>query len=79
MGTLKYEYIAIEGPPKAGKKDLSFALSTQSYGRILKDVEENPFLDKFYSNPNDLRIPLLTQLVFLMERVTMPIKMLRMV
>jgi deoxyadenosine/deoxycytidine kinase len=68
MGTLKYEYIAIEGPPKAGKKDLSFALSTQSYGRILKDVEENPFLDKFYSNPNDLRIPLLTQLVFLMER-----------
>ncbi len=68
MGTLNYEYIAIEGPPKSGKNDLSFALSTQSYGRILKDVEENPFLDKFYSNPEDLRIPLLTQLVFLMER-----------
>ncbi len=68
MVTIDYEYIAIEGPPKSGKKELATALSTLFYGRIIDDVDENPFLDKFYSNPEDSRIPLLTQLVFLMER-----------
>jgi len=68
MVTLNYEYVAIEGPPKSGKKELAFSLSTSSYGRIIGDVEDNPFLEKFYSNPDDSRLPLLTQLVFLMER-----------
>ncbi len=68
MYNLPYEYIAIEGPPKAGKKIFGQKIATRINARFVPDVEENPYLQSFLSNPKDERFALLAQLVFLVER-----------
>ncbi len=68
MYNLPYEYIAIEGPPKSGKKIFGVKIATRINGRFVPDVEENPYLEKFLKNPKDERLAFLTQLVFLVER-----------
>ncbi len=60
-------YIAIEGPIGAGKTSLARRLAADLDGRlILEQPDENPFLPKFYANPE--RHALSTQLAFLLSR-----------
>jgi deoxyadenosine/deoxycytidine kinase len=67
-GTLREgRYIAVEGPIGVGKSALAAALA-ESYGaRLVKEpVEDNPFLPKFYEDPE--RYAFTAQVSFLMER-----------
>lgn len=60
-------FIAIEGPIGVGKTTLTKKLAASfNYSTLLEDAEENPFLEKFYSNRE--RAALSTQLFFLFQR-----------
>lgn len=59
--------IAIEGPIGVGKTELAKMLSKTLNARlVLEPVEENPFLEKFYKQPQ--RYAFQTQIHFLFER-----------
>ena len=60
-------YIAVEGPIGVGKTALARRLATEFGSRLLlEQVEENPFLKRFYEDPE--RHAFQTQLFFLLER-----------
>lgn len=61
-------YIAIEGPIGVGKTTLTKKLAESfGYETLLERAEENPFLEKFYSDQQ--QNALATQLFFLFQRV----------
>ncbi len=60
-------FIAIDGVIGAGKTSLAKVLSNKIHaGLILEKFEDNPFLEKFYSDPKKYAFH--TQLYFLMSR-----------
>lgn len=60
-------YIAIEGPIGVGKTALARRLAERLRARlVLEDVEENPFLERFYSDMRSYAFQ--TQLFFLLSR-----------
>lgn len=60
-------FIAVEGPIGVGKTTLTKKLAASfNYSTLLEDAEENPFLEKFYTNRE--RAALSTQLFFLFQR-----------
>ncbi|GAB5451434.1 MAG: deoxynucleoside kinase [Halioglobus sp.] len=60
-------YIAIEGPIGVGKTTLAKKLAASfNYATLLEDAEANPFLERFYRNPE--QVALATQLFFLFQR-----------
>jgi len=60
-------YIAVEGPIGVGKTALARRLAADFGGQlILEQVDDNPFLRKFYDDP--ARYAFQTQLFFLLER-----------
>lgn len=62
-----YNYIAIEGNIGAGKTSLATQIASDFNGRlILEQFDDNPFLAKFYDNPERYAFPL--ELSFLAER-----------
>ncbi|HBF88644.1 MAG TPA: hypothetical protein DDX39_08385 [Bacteroidales bacterium] len=63
----KYNYIVIEGNIGAGKTSLSKKIAQQFNSQlILEKFADNPFLPKFYQNPERYSFPL--ELSFLAER-----------
>ena len=60
-------YVVVEGPIGVGKTTLAKKLA-QSFGSdlLLEGASENPFLEKFYENPQAAALP--TQLHFLLQR-----------
>lgn len=66
--TRKYPYIVIEGPIGSGKTTLAKRLAERfSAQLLLENAGANPFLPKFYEDPE--RHALATQLFFLFQRV----------
>jgi deoxyadenosine/deoxycytidine kinase len=64
---IKYNYIVIEGNIGAGKTTLATRISEQFNGHlILEHFADNPFLPKFYSEPEKYSFPL--ELSFLASR-----------
>ncbi len=66
----KYSYIVVEGPIGVGKTSLARRLSAYfgDYCRLLLEKpERNPFLARFYEDPQ--RFALSTQLFFLFQRI----------
>jgi deoxyadenosine/deoxycytidine kinase len=60
-------YIAIEGPIGVGKTSLARALAKELNARlVLEGVEDNPFLARFYEDPDKYALPV--QLYFLLTR-----------
>jgi len=60
-------HIAIEGVIGAGKTSLALRLAEKLNGKtILEQFEENPFLEKFYEDPE--RFAFQTQIFFLLSR-----------
>jgi deoxyadenosine/deoxycytidine kinase len=60
-------YIAVEGPIGVGKTSLARLLAQELSGRlVLEEVEENPFLARFYDDPDKFALPV--QLYFLLTR-----------
>jgi len=60
-------YIAVEGPIGVGKTSLARALSRQMSARlVLEEVDGNPFLSRFYEDPDKFELPV--QLYFLLTR-----------
>jgi len=60
-------YIVVEGPIGVGKTSLTKRLAERLQAELLlEQAEENPFLDKFYQNPQQSALP--TQLFFLFQR-----------
>ncbi len=60
-------YIAVEGPIGVGKTTLAQALAPRLSARlILEDATGNPFLERFYQDPDKYAFPL--QLYFLLTR-----------
>jgi deoxyadenosine/deoxycytidine kinase len=65
--TEKYPYIVIEGPIGSGKTTLAKRLAEKLDAKlVLENAEENPFLKRFYDNPDRHALP--TQLFFLFQR-----------
>jgi deoxyadenosine/deoxycytidine kinase len=63
----KYNYVVIEGNIGAGKTTLATRISEQFNARlILEHFADNPFLPKFYDNPEKYSFPL--ELSFLASR-----------
>ena len=61
------KYIAIEGVIGAGKTSLARLLASKLNARlILEEFETNPFLEKFYDNPEKYAFQ--TQMFFLINR-----------
>jgi len=64
---MKPRYIAIEGPIGVGKSSLAKLLAEELDARlVLEDVEENPFLQKFYEDREKYAFQ--AQLFFLLSR-----------
>lgn len=64
---MKYHFITIEGNIGAGKTTLAHLLSKKLNARlILEEFADNPFLPKFYENPQQFAFPL--ELFFMAER-----------
>jgi deoxyguanosine kinase len=64
----KYRYIVVEGPIGVGKTTLARAISEASGAALmLEDPDANPFLRRFYENPDRYALP--TQLFFLFQRI----------
>lgn len=64
---IRYNYVVIEGNIGAGKTTLAARISEQFNGRlILERFADNPFLPKFYENPEKYSFPL--ELSFLASR-----------
>ncbi|WP_207496650.1 deoxynucleoside kinase [Aridibaculum aurantiacum] len=64
---MKYNFITIEGNIGAGKTTLANILSKKLNARlILEEFADNPFLPKFYDNPDQYAFPL--ELFFMAER-----------
>ena len=64
---MKYNFISIEGNIGAGKTTLAHLLSRHYNARlILEAFADNPFLPKFYENPQQFAFPL--ELFFMAER-----------
>jgi deoxyadenosine/deoxycytidine kinase len=64
---MNYHFITIEGNIGAGKTTLSHLLSKHFNARlILEQFADNPFLPKFYENPQHFAFPL--ELFFMAER-----------
>lgn len=62
-----FRYIAIEGPIGVGKTSLARRLAEDYNARlILEKVDDNPFLELFYSGDQNVALP--TQLYFLLSR-----------
>src|SRR5512135_1961409 len=60
-------YIVVEGPIGVGKTTLARLLAEEFHARpVLEQVEENPFLKKFYEDPGANAFQ--TQLFFLLSR-----------
>lgn len=60
-------FIAVEGPIGIGKTTISTALADSFNSYLLKEiVEENPFLEKFYNDPE--YFSLMTETFFLLNR-----------
>jgi len=60
-------YIALEGPIGVGKTTLAQVLARELNARLLlEEAEENPFLARFYEDPEKYAIPV--QLYFLLTR-----------
>ena len=63
----KPRFIAVEGPIGVGKTSLTRRLADSfNYDTLLEKAEENPFLDRFYQNPQQYALS--TQLFFLFQR-----------
>ena len=61
------KYIAVEGPIGVGKTSLARLLAAEFNGRlVLEEVEENPFLARFYEDADKYALPV--QLYFLLTR-----------
>ncbi|MFL5741409.1 MAG: deoxynucleoside kinase [Flavisolibacter sp.] len=64
---MKYNFITIEGNIGAGKTTLAHLLSKHFNARlVLEQFADNPFLPKFYENPQQYAFPL--ELFFMAER-----------
>ena len=64
---MKYTFITIEGNIGAGKTTLAHLLSRHYNARlVLEQFADNPFLPKFYENPQQYAFPL--ELFFMAER-----------
>ncbi len=64
---MKYNFVTIEGNIGAGKTTLANILSTHYNARlILEEFADNPFLPKFYENPQQYAFPV--ELFFMAER-----------
>jgi deoxyadenosine/deoxycytidine kinase len=64
---MQYHFITIEGNIGAGKTTLAHLLAKRLEARlILEEFAENPFLPKFYENPQQYAFPL--ELFFMAER-----------
>jgi deoxyadenosine/deoxycytidine kinase len=64
---MMHHYIVIEGPLGVGKTTLAEMLVEKLNAQaVLEDVEENPFLLRFYENPNKYAFQ--TQVFFLLRR-----------
>jgi deoxyadenosine/deoxycytidine kinase len=64
---MNYHYITIEGNIGAGKTTLAHLLAKHFNARlILEQFADNPFLSKFYENPQQFAFPL--ELFFMAER-----------
>ena len=64
---MKFKFITIEGNIGAGKTTLAKSLSKALDARlILEEFANNPFLEKFYDNPNQYAFPV--ELFFMAER-----------
>jgi deoxyguanosine kinase len=59
-------FIAIEGPMRVGKSTLARLLAERLGARVLSDVEDNPFLGRFYREQPGAGFA--AQFYFLMER-----------
>lgn len=73
---MKYHFITIEGNIGAGKTTLAHLLSKRLNARlVLEEFDDNPFLPKFYENPQQYAFPL--ELFFMAERFKQLKDMLR--
>lgn len=64
---MKYNFVTIEGNIGAGKTTLAHILSKHYNARlILEEFADNPFLPKFYENPDQYAFPV--ELFFMAER-----------
>ncbi|MFZ1527440.1 MAG: deoxynucleoside kinase [Ferruginibacter sp.] len=64
---MKYNFVTIEGNIGAGKTTLAHILSKHYNARlILEEFADNPFLPKFYENPDQYGFPV--ELFFMAER-----------
>ncbi len=67
MSSHKLKYIVVEGPIGVGKTSLAQRLADEfGSSLLLEQVEENPFLERFYQNPREAALS--TQLYFLLRR-----------
>ncbi|MDY7035187.1 MAG: deoxynucleoside kinase [Thermodesulfobacteriota bacterium] len=68
-----HNHIVIEGPLGVGKTSLALMLAEKMNGEaLLEDIEENPFLAKFYKNPDKYGFQ--TQIFFLLRRYQQALK-----
>lgn len=67
MTLARYRYIVVEGPIGVGKSSLARRLAEHlDADSLMENVAENPFLPRFYQDPQRYALP--TQLHFLFDR-----------